>query len=398
MKKVLIVTHGNLPLPNIKGGAVEKLVQYIVGHNEKEKDFDLTLLSCYDKAAEKLSRNYKNTKFVYIDVSFSRLRWNVNRILYKLFKYPLLKSDYTRGVQHYLRKNKQAYDIVVFENNPQFIVSRMPQLKALKIFHIHNDWFSDKQMNNALYKNKFIAGAAYFDRFFCVSPYIKTNIDKYIQPDKSVVIRNGVDSLVDKDKKDGIIAELIAKFGIKPNDFVFMYSGRLVKEKGCLQLLQAFISTCRDNFKLLIVGGADYNTNINTDYVSKLKEIASCDDRIIFTGYIASEQMPYYNMISNVVVIPTYEVEEAASLTAIEAVHEKNVLIVSDSGHLKWWGEQECAILVRRGKDFVPNLAMAMENIGMDKELYQAKRTFCSKLSDMHTSIEFYNQMKANFL
>lgn len=396
MKKVLIVTHGNLPLPNVKGGAVEKLVQYIIDYNEEWADFDLTVLSCHDENAQCTSETYKKVKFVYLHNSFPKWRWYVNRLFYKILKFSILKTEYIDNVQKYLRKRKESYDIVIFENNPQFILHKMPKVKATKIFHIHNDWFSDNQMSNIFYRKRMITGAKYFNRFLCVSQFIKSNVDKYVLAEKNIVINNGVDSLVDNSKKDEIITNLCEKLQIEADNFVFMYSGRLVREKGVLELLQAFSLTTNKKFKLIVVGGADYSSNSKTEYINQLKKFDIHDDRIVFTGYVDAKQMPYYNIISNVVVIPTYWVEDAAPLTAIEAVHENNVLIVSDSGHLRWWGEQDCSILIQRDEDFVCNLTNAMNLIGSDKKLYLEKSEAAKKLSIMHTSKAFYNQFINN--
>lgn len=396
MKKVLIVTHGNLPLPNIKGGAVEKLVQYIIDYNEERADFDLTVLSCHDENAQCTSETYRKVKFVYLHNSFPKWRWYVNRLFYKILKFSILKTEYIDNVQKYLRKHKESYDIVIFENNPQFILHKMPKVKATKIFHIHNDWFSDNQMSNVFYRRRMISGAKCYNCFFCVSPFIKSNVDKYVRAEKNIVVNNGVDSLVDNSKKDEIITNLCEKLQIEADNFVFMYSGRLVREKGVLELLQAFSLTTNKKFKLIVVGGADYSSNSKTEYVNQLEEFAIHDNRIVFTGYVDAKQMPYYNIISNVVVVPTYWVEEAGALSAIEAIQENNVLIVSDSGHLKWWGEQDCSLLIQRNEDFVSNLSKAINLIGSDSKLYEAKKSAAAELSTMYTSIAYYNQFKQN--
>ena len=45
--KVLMVTRGKLPLPNIKGGAVEYLIQLLIDENEKVWHEDFTVCSLY---------------------------------------------------------------------------------------------------------------------------------------------------------------------------------------------------------------------------------------------------------------------------------------------------------------------------------------------------------------
>ena len=51
MKKICIITQGMLPVPAVKGGAVETLVEYILNCNEVGKKLDITVLSVEDEEA-----------------------------------------------------------------------------------------------------------------------------------------------------------------------------------------------------------------------------------------------------------------------------------------------------------------------------------------------------------
>ena len=51
------------------------------------------------------------------------------------------------------------------------------------------------------------------------------------------------------------------KFNIKKEDRVFLYTGRIVKEKGIKELVLAFNKIKNKNYKLIIVGKID-NKNI----------------------------------------------------------------------------------------------------------------------------------------
>jgi len=75
MLKICMVIPKGLPVPNVKGGAIETLVTEIVKHNEKEKKLDLTVFSMYDEIAQHESEKYKYTKFCYIK----------NNLYYKIF-------------------------------------------------------------------------------------------------------------------------------------------------------------------------------------------------------------------------------------------------------------------------------------------------------------------------
>lgn len=82
------------------------------------------------------------------------------------------------------------------------------------------------------------------------------------------------------------IKEYKNKYGIKDNDFVVIFAGRLVDEKGALETIKA-IKECKDeHIKLLIVGAGFYSSDIVDDYTLELqKEAEGIKDRIVFTGY-----------------------------------------------------------------------------------------------------------------
>ena len=65
---IAIITSGYLPLPPVKGGAVENLVQLLADENEQKNKLDLTIFSIYDKNAKDESVNYKNTHYVFIKI------------------------------------------------------------------------------------------------------------------------------------------------------------------------------------------------------------------------------------------------------------------------------------------------------------------------------------------
>ena len=67
MKKICFITQCTLPIPTVKGGAVETLVEYILDENEKNPQYDFTVISAADNDAQKKSLNYKYVDFKYIE-------------------------------------------------------------------------------------------------------------------------------------------------------------------------------------------------------------------------------------------------------------------------------------------------------------------------------------------
>ena len=61
MKNICFITQCSLPIPTTKGGAVETLVEYIVDENEREKKYNITVISVEDEKAKEISKKHKNT-------------------------------------------------------------------------------------------------------------------------------------------------------------------------------------------------------------------------------------------------------------------------------------------------------------------------------------------------
>lgn len=148
-------------------------------------------------------------------------------------------------------------------------------------------------------------------KIICVSPSVlKRSIDDRLAPAKKQIILkdgtcNGVDTvtqfnpdLTDKNK----IAELKTRYGIKSGDFVIGYSGRLVKDKGIIELVQAFDRLKNaENCRLLLVGMFEERDALPED----IKDRILNDDRIIYTGFVNGGMENYYSMM-DLYVLPSY--------------------------------------------------------------------------------------------
>ena len=68
-KKIGILLVESLPLPPVKGGAVENLTQLIIDNNEDRHDLDIYVFSKYDGAAAAEAKQYHNTQYKYCNPS-----------------------------------------------------------------------------------------------------------------------------------------------------------------------------------------------------------------------------------------------------------------------------------------------------------------------------------------
>jgi glycosyltransferase involved in cell wall biosynthesis len=130
---------------------------------------------------------------------------------------------------------------------------------------------------------------------------------KIVCQSKVKVLANGSSNGIDTDyfKQEIIDSNNIKKlkelFGICGRDFVFVFVGRLVADKGINELIQAFIKLDDENLKLLLVG--DYEHELDPLLESTHFEINN-NSKIISVGY-QSDIRPYL-CISSCLVFPSY--------------------------------------------------------------------------------------------
>ena len=196
---------------------------------------------------------------------------------------------------------------------------------------------------------------------------VKRNVDYFICPSNIVAehLKNnvGIDS-----SKIGIVKHFIeweqpaeAK---NPNTRDILYVGRLSKEKGIEYLIQAMpkIKEEHPEVKLHIVGEGDLEQNLK-DLASKLET----EDKVIFHGYVAHENLAAMYRKSSVFILPSVCKENAPN-AIIEAMSQGRPVITTNMG-----GQAELVenavngLLVKPGD--AGDLAEKICNILNDKEL-----------------------------
>ena len=131
----------------------------------------------------------------------------------------------------------------------------------------------------------------------------------YAKTNKLHVIGNGSSNGIDTDYFNPSLFEesdkekLNNELGIEKNDFVYIFIGRLVKDKGINELIEAFEKIAIEfrNAKLLLVG--PYEENLDP-LLPKTKSFIDNSNQVIAVGW-QSDVRPYLS-ISNCLVFPSY--------------------------------------------------------------------------------------------
>lgn len=372
--KICIVSPGasGLPIPPVCGGAVENLIDIYLKYNELKFHDTITIYSCTNSDAEAKVDEYKYAKFKYI--ATDTMKYKISQGLrYVLNKLPFfcLDNAYISQVEV-----DDDYDVIVVENRPDYGMHFTKKTTPV-LLHLHND------IIDATGNRYRIEGDTY-DCIITVSEYIRNCVMKKL-PDANVkTLYNGID----KDKFSPhrfceCDRELMRKkLGIKEDEKVLVFSGRINKEKGVKELILAFKQIyIKYNLKLVIVGSSIFGKTNMDSFTVELQEIADeCKDSIIFTGYIDYEKIPLYYHMADLIVIPSVW-EDPSPLTVYESLASGVPLIVSDSGGIPEIVQGSEAMIVKRGTDYVSALAEAI--------IRQIKKPFRFSVANVKSSGQF---------
>ena len=346
--KIAILTSGILPIPAIQGGAVETLVDFYLDYNDKHCLHDITVYSVWHPDVEKdpaLKSKVNHYKYIKIEGWWAKIKRNI---------YHLIQDEeyYHYSIEYFLHEaikdiRHQQYDVIILENRPGYSLKLNKQTNAKIIYHLHND-----NLNSSISNSLFVYNNA--DRIITVSDFIRRQVMTINPRDtKTATVLNGIDLAIftpcsDNNKK-------------QHDDFIIVFSGRLIPEKGILQLIQA-MQLLKDyqDIKLVIIGSGSLGKSKQlTPFQQQLQEVAKDMNNIHFTGYLAYHDMTYYLHQADVAVLPSTW-EEPFGLTMAEAQAAGLPIITTKQGGILEVVSKQNAILLDTNENFVENLAAAI--------------------------------------
>ncbi|MEI3161836.1 MAG: glycosyltransferase family 4 protein [Lachnospirales bacterium] len=146
------------------------------------------------------------------------------------------------------------------------------------------------------------------------------------------------------------------KLNIDKDDFVIIYAGRLVPEKGVKELAKTVMSINNSKIKLMILGTSLFAEGENTDYTNEIARIAKASNgRIIGTGFVHNNIIANYFAIARLCVVPSM-CEEALALVPLEAMTSGVPVIITNSGGMVEYVKNGYPLVVNRGNMFCEQL------------------------------------------
>lgn len=402
MENITLIMGSVFPVPAVKGGAVENLIENIAKAQEKEKKVNLNIICAYEFNAEKIAKEkFKNTNFNYIKVGKINkfidqcISFVATKIFHKknvmAYSYIFQRLGYYRKISSLL--HKKDFGKIILENSTGLYLALKWKKNYLKYegryyYHCHNKVNMDFGCIDIIEKtNKFISVSDYMGKDL-------KNFSDRIKNKKFLTLKN----IIDYEKFEKNITEtekniLKNKYHIDSNEKVIIFVGRLTEEKGIKQLLMAINYVTYKNFKLLIVGSYFFNTKVKSDFEKELDELVNKNkERIIFTGYINYNEIYQLYKISDFAVLPSMW-DEPAGLTIQEAEACGLPVITTDSGGIPEYVINGSSIIIKKDENIVENLKTEIENLLDDEKKIKEMSNKSLEIIDDLDICKYYNNL-----
>lgn len=364
--KIAILTSGILPVPSVLGGAVENLIDFYLEYNNKHKLHDITVYSVYNKKVKKHpARKSIVNHYEYI---------NINSIWFKvrakIFERKSRPNYYYYQMEYFLeliikKIKKTSFDLIILENRPGFAIRLSEEFSTPIITHIHTNLLYTSSEEN-------LKVMAAIRGFIVVSEFVKKEIQKIDIPKDIRVVYNGLNTELFNPKTTIPINR--KELGFQKEDFVAVFWGRLVPDKGIKELLLAFEKIKEHkSIKLLVIGSINYEdgNNCTNAFYEELKSIAyKLNKTVSFTGFIPYIEIPRYLAAANVAIIPSH-INEAFGMTCIEACAMGMPVIATNDGGIPEALIGQKYILIEKERELPTQIADAILTIKNNYSKYK---------------------------
>ncbi|SDX16283.1 Glycosyltransferase Family 4 [Marininema mesophilum] len=216
-------------------------------------------------------------------------------------------------------------DVIHVENRPKAVADvrrACPQAKILLYAHSENFFqpagVKDKELEKTL---------RLCDRILTNSNYLKMKLAQRFPKVESLmeVLPLGVDTKLFPARNTPEALEIRnrarKRMGIKKDEKVLLFLGRLLPQKGLHYLIKS-LSTIQEKHpevRLLIVGGSQYGKNIETPYVRLLHDISHEGLPITWVPFVPHNKVPTFYAVADLLVMPSMG-EESFGLVNLEGM------------------------------------------------------------------------------
>lgn len=341
-----------LPIPAVEGGAIETLITNLLEENEKQNKVRFVVISKYNReAAEK---HYQNSKVYYFDdeqyVGQGKLLIRILWLLYKLF-FHIVQNRITYKL---FGCNFHLVEYLTFQ---YLCIAKMEKVDFLSIEADENEYelsafnklIGKRRVYNHIHyvRKENIASRKLISNSICISKFVRKEWAKDSSIEgKNVVLYNGIN--LDAYNKDAISSNrdaLRREYDISDKEILVIYCGRIMEVKGIKQLLDSFDYLVDYPVKLMMIGAAPVGDSHYEQFANDAIRRADKMKNVIYLGYVDNAVLPKYYTAADIMIIPSI-CQEGAGLVAIEGMTAGIPLIVTESGGMVEYVDNQCAIKI----------------------------------------------------
>lgn len=324
---IAIVVPEMLPVPPVKGGAVEHWVNEVSNRLNPER-FAITIIS-------RPSGISGNPSLRYVAIPWTRLEkacyWLKERVSWRNPLRYLAKLQNVLSYGLRMSKQVQAADVLIVHNEPNLLLLMRKSKHQQWVLHMHND-----HLNHALFKWCYRRVLQKVDAVICVSAYIQqaaiSTFPDYAN--KFTVLFNATDVEIFKPYGEVAEANVQTLLNLPKATPLILYVGRLTQDKGVDVLIQAFqhVVQVHPQAKLVIAGSSFFDGAAKTAYQKSLQQLATpIASNIIFTGFIPHQQLKYLYAAAHAVVLPSVW-QDPCPLVVLESMASGTCIVASKVG------------------------------------------------------------------
>ncbi|HYF80780.1 MAG TPA: glycosyltransferase family 4 protein [Symbiobacteriaceae bacterium] len=269
--KVLMVVTEKLPVPPVRGGAIQTYVAAVAG--QLGRSHDLTIIGVTDPS---LPDRETVSGVSYVRVPGGDL------------------ETYLDNVTEYLRTH--TFDLIHIFNRPRAVLPiRAVATEARLVLSMHNDMFETFKID----PEEAAAAIEQLERIVTVSDYVGRRVAQlYPQAaDKLRTIYSGVDlkrfAWSSSGEAKSVRNSLRRKLGLDGKK-VILFVGRLSPKKGADVLVRAMplIARKHSDAALVLVGSKWYGEDKVSDYVAYVRALAArAPIPVVTTGYVPADEV-----------------------------------------------------------------------------------------------------------
>lgn len=327
VSSIAIVVPELLPVPPVKGGAVEHWVDE-AARRMVSPARKLAVVSRPAGVTGLEGIEYIGIPWTATERFFHRIKERVT------WKNPLRYLAKIQNVFSYGRRVAKAvrdFEVVYLHNEPNLLLflDKRPGQKI--VLHMHNDHLSMR-----LFRPFYRRALAKADRVICVSDYIRRQAVAHF-PEHAArfsVVFNATDPAVFMPYGEEALRQLDGVVRIDPDKHYLLYVGRLAPVKGVHVLIEAFREIHRrmPETRLIITGSSFFGGAAKTAYERSLVKLAEpVSDAIVFTGYLPHEKLKYLYSAVDLIVLPSVW-QDPCPLVVLEAMASGTGLVSSAVG------------------------------------------------------------------